>query len=146
MKPSKIAILSAALSLAVVAGCNRADETARTEPATTTPSTTPDTTTTPSTTTPSTSTATTDTTGTPDTTTAPGIEPTTPVPPATTTADATTSFDDMDTNNDGSISQDELPDTSSLRQNFSMADKDGNGTLSRAEVDAQRANTMPPGG
>lgn len=147
MKPSKIAILTAALSLAVVAGCNRADDTARTEPDTTTPATTPDTTTTPSTTTPSTSTATTDTTGTPDTTMTPGIEPTTPTPPAaTTTADATTSFDDMDTNNDGSISQDELPDTSSLRQNFTMADKDGNGTLSRTEVDAQRANTMPPGG
>ena len=76
----------------------------------------------------------------------PQDRPTAPVPPATTTADATTSFDDMDTNNDGSISQDELPDTSSLRQNFSMADKDGNGSLSRAEVDAQRANTMPPGG
>ena len=55
-------------------------------------------------------------------------------------------FDDMDINNDGSLSQDELSDTSSLRQSFSMADTDGNGTLSRAEVDAHRANTMPPGG
>lgn len=144
MRPSKTSILAAALSLAFVAACNKADKTAGindNEPATT--ASQPSDTTAPADTTAGTNTTATDATGTGTT----GIEPTTPAPPATTTmADATTSFDDMDTNNDGSLSQDELSDTNPLRQNFSAADKDGNGMLSRAEVDAQRNAMPPPGG
>ena len=145
MRPSKISILVAALSVVFVGACTETDKTADTsygnEPATTAsqPATeTPP----PADTTAGTNTSGTDATGTVGTT---GIEPAAPTPPATT-ADATTSFDDMDTNNDGSISQDELSDTSPLRKNFSTADKDGNGTLSRAEVDAQRNAMPPPGG
>lgn len=144
MRPSKISILAAALSLAFVAACNRADETADAnygnEPATTASQPATDTATAPSTAA-ATSPTTEDTTGSAGTT---GIEPAAPVPPATTTANATTSFDDMDVNNDGAISQDELSDTNPLRQDFSQSDKDGNGTLSRAEVEAHH-RTMPGG-
>jgi hypothetical protein len=158
MSPSKISIIAAALSLAFVGACNRADKTADNtydnKPATTADQPATDTTapadttaaTTPSSTTAGTNTAATDATGTTGTTSTTGTEPASPTSTSPTTmADATTSFDDMDTNNDGSISRDELSDTSSLRKNFSSADKDGNGSLSRAEVEAQR-QTMPPSG
>ncbi|GAB3367880.1 hypothetical protein GCM10027431_12360 [Lysobacter rhizosphaerae] len=163
MKPSKLSILAIALTVATFAGgCNRSDKAASTdknEPATTA-STTPETTapsTTEPTATPATSpppaiegtnTAATDTSsvaGTQSMTTPPA--PTTGMTGTTkTTADATTSFDDLDSNHDGAISRDELTDTNPLLQSFSAADKDGNGTLSRAEVDAQRGKTPPKGG
>ena len=136
-----VAVLAA---MALAGGCNKSDDTADTygtEPAATPeqPATTPPADT-------GTSTAATDTAGTqPEASTpAPTTAPATT--PPTTTADATTPFDDMDMNNDGSLSRDELPATSPLLQDFSTADKDGNGTLSRAEVDAQRGTMPPPGG
>jgi len=163
MKPSKLSILAIALTAAAFAGgCNRSDKavsTDKNEPATTT-STTPETTA-PSTTAPMATPATspppaiegTNTAAT-DTSSVAGTQSmTTPPAPTTgmtgtmkTTADATTSFDDIDTNHDGAISRDELTDTNPLLQSFSAADKDGNGTLSRAEVDAQRGKTPPKGG
>lgn len=147
MRPRQFSILAAALTVVFAAGCNRADETADTnynkEPATTA-SQTPADTSAPAQTTAGTNTSATDTTGTAGTS---GIEPTTPAPtPPATMADATTPFDDMDTNHDGSITHDELPDSSPLHQSFSTADKDGNGSLSRAEVDAVRKTMPPPGG
>ena len=66
--------------------------------------------------------------------------------PSATLADATTLFDDMDVNKDDGLSQDELPDTHPLRQGFTVADSDGNGMLSRAEVDSYRNKMPPPGG
>ena len=149
MKPGNLSILGIALATALAAAaCNRADETASTnsnEPATTQPA--------PETTAPASTAAGTNTAAT-DTTSATGTAPTTAAPTATapiatapiTTADATTPFDDMDINNDGSLSQDELSDTHPLRQAFTVVDSDGNGTLSRSEVDSYRSKMSPPGG
>lgn len=147
MKPSKLPLLAIALAAATFAGaCNRADDqtadTYGTEPATTATPEQPATTT-PADTASGTNTAATDATQ-PPTTTTPAPTATTPTEPMTT-ADASTPFDDLDINNDGSLSRDELPASNALSQDFSTADKDGNGTLSRAEVEAQRGN-MPPGG
>lgn len=47
-------------------------------------------------------------------------------------------FADMDANKDGGLSQDELAGNEMLRAHFSVADKDGNGSLSAAEVEAHR--------
>ncbi len=69
--------------------------------------------------------------------------------PATGAApmDSGTSFADMDKNKDGGVSKDELADTEMLHQHFSAADKDGNGSLSQAEVDGHRAEmAAKPGG
>ena len=149
MKPGNLSILGIALTTALAAtACNRADETASTysnEPAATSQ---PAQTTTPASTAAGTNTAATDTTS------ATGTAPATAAPTATapiatapiTTADATTPFDDMDINNDGSLSQDELTDTHPLRQAFTVVDSDGNGTLSRSEVDSYRSKMAPPGG
>lgn len=152
MNPSKLSILTVALAAVFAGACNKADKSADTaysnEPAATATQPATDTTTPPATTDATgTNTATTDTTSATEptaTTPMPATSPTTDT--TTTTANAVTSFDDMDTNNDGSISLDELSDTSALRQNFPTADKDGNGSLSRAEVEAQRGTMPPPGG
>ena len=144
MRLGNASILGMALVAAVaMTACNRADETASTydEPAATTDqpaatSTTPAATATP-TQVAGTNTAATD---------AEAPTSTAPVAAANTMADATTLFDDMDVNNDSGISQDELPDSHPLRQAFTVVDSDGNGLLSRAEVDSYRAKTPPPGG
>ena len=138
MRIANVSILGMALAAAIAAtACNRADETASTgynEPATTADQ--PDTAATPPATAPAT------------TASADAETPTStaPVASASTMADATTSFDDMDVNNDNGLSQDELPDSHPLRQAFTVVDGDGNGMLSRAEVDSYRAKTVPPGG
>ncbi len=65
------------------------------------------------------------------------------MPPAdegmATTADNMT-FAEMDTNQDGGISLDELSPDQMLHQHFDMADADGNGMLSEAEVNQHRAD------
>jgi len=71
--------------------------------------------------------------------------PSTPAPAAP--VDSGMSFEDMDKNKDGGISKDELADTEMLSQHFSTADKDMDGKLSKAEVDAHRAEmAATPGG
>ncbi|MDQ3617981.1 MAG: hypothetical protein M3374_04600 [Pseudomonadota bacterium] len=50
------------------------------------------------------------------------------------------SFAQMDRNSDGSITRDELTAGDMLHENFSMADADGNGMLSEAEVAQYRAD------
>lgn len=50
------------------------------------------------------------------------------------------SFADMDKNGDSSISKDELSDADMLHQHFSVADADGDGKLSDAEVMKHRAD------
>jgi len=77
----------------------------------------------------------------------PATEPMPATPAPAATADSGMSFEDMDKNKDGSITKDELADTEMLSQHFAAADKDGDGKLSKAEVDAHRA-AMPakPGG
>jgi hypothetical protein len=52
--------------------------------------------------------------------------------------DSGQSLAEMDKNKDGSLTQDELAENEMLRQHFTQADKDGNGSLSQAEVDAHR--------
>lgn len=148
MDTRKLSLLAVALAAAAfIGGCSRTERTADTaygtEPAQPTPSE-PATAPAPAGNAAGTNTAATDTTGTQPATTPPA--PTTTAPPAPmTTADATTPFDDLDKNKDGGLSRDELPATSPLLQDFSTADKDGNGMLSQSEIDQQRG-TMPPGG
>jgi hypothetical protein len=166
MKPSKLSILAIALTAATLTfagGCNRSDKAAYTDKNKNEPATTASTT--PETTAPSTTEPTAPATSPPpaiegtntaatDMSSVAGTQSMTPTPAPTTdmtgttktTANATTAFDDIDTNHDGVISRDELTDTNPLLQSFSAADKDGNGTLSRAEVDAQRGKTPPKGG
>jgi Ca2+-binding EF-hand superfamily protein len=50
------------------------------------------------------------------------------------------SFADMDKNHDGKLTKDELAPTDMLAQHFSVADADGNGALSEAEVTKHRAD------
>lgn len=50
------------------------------------------------------------------------------------------SFADMDKNGDGGISKDELASGQMLYDHFSVADADGNGMLSEAEVTKHRAD------
>lgn len=49
-------------------------------------------------------------------------------------------FADMDKNKDGSVTPDEMMDSEMLHQHFSVADSDGNGMLSEAEVIKHRAD------
>lgn len=49
-------------------------------------------------------------------------------------------FAQLDANSDGSVSMDELSPTDMLHQHFSVADADGNGTLSEAEIQQHRAD------
>lgn len=50
------------------------------------------------------------------------------------------SFAEMDKNKDGGIAKDELPATDMLYEHFSVADADGDGKLSEAEVTKHRAD------
>lgn len=76
---------------------------------------------------------------------APATEPYAPAPAEP--ADSGMSFEEMDKNNDGGITKDELADTEMLSQHFAAADKDGDGKLSQSEVDAHRAEmAAQPGG
>jgi hypothetical protein len=50
------------------------------------------------------------------------------------------SFAELDANADGSVSMDELSPTDMLHQHFSVADADGNGMLSEAEIQQHRAD------
>ncbi|MEO5630229.1 MAG: hypothetical protein ABIQ62_10755 [Thermomonas sp.] len=50
------------------------------------------------------------------------------------------SFADMDKNHDGGVTHDEMMDTEMLHQHFSVADADGDGKLSEAEVIKHRAD------
>lgn len=73
------------------------------------------------------------------------VEPAPPMPePAAAPVDSGMSFADMDKNADAGIAQDELADTEMLYQHFSVADTDGDGKLSSAEVDAHRAAMAAP--
>ncbi len=54
--------------------------------------------------------------------------------------DDTMSFAEMDKNGDGGIMQDELPSTAMLHMHFTVADADGDGKLTAAEVDKHRAD------
>ena len=49
-----------------------------------------------------------------------------------------------DGNVDGGISRDELPENDRLREQFDAADRDGNGSLSQAEVDQHDSETRQP--
>jgi hypothetical protein len=68
------------------------------------------------------------------------------MPADTMPADATAmagdemTFAQMDANGDGSVSMDELSPTDMLHQHFSVADADGNGMLSEAEITQHRAD------
>ena len=84
--------------------------------------------------------------------TAPAADPyaTSPAPaadanlPATTAAGNDTSagmtFEQMDKNQDGGITPDELSSTEMLYEHFSVADADGNGQLSADEIVKHRAD------
>ncbi|MFS8137581.1 MAG: EF-hand domain-containing protein [Thermomonas sp.] len=50
------------------------------------------------------------------------------------------SFADMDKNHDGSVTADELMDTDMLHQHFAVADSNGDGKLSEAEIMKHRAD------
>jgi hypothetical protein len=77
----------------------------------------------------------------------PATEPMPPTPAPAAPVDSGMSFEDMDKNKDGGISKDELADTEMLSQHFAGADKDSDGKLSKAEVDAHRAEmAAAPGG
>lgn len=66
-----------------------------------------------------------------------GTEPTATEPMA---AGDDKSFTEMDANSDGSVTQDELSPDDMLHQHFSVADADGDGKLSEAEVTKHRAD------
>lgn len=77
----------------------------------------------------------------------PATEPTPSTMASAAPVDSGMSFEDMDKNKDGGIAKDELADTEMLSQHFSAADKDGDGKLSKAEVDGHRAEmAAKPGG
>ncbi len=59
-------------------------------------------------------------------------------------SDGDKSFTDMDKNSDGGISKDELAPGDMLYDHFSVADADGNGMLSEAEVTKHRADMKAP--
>ncbi len=58
-------------------------------------------------------------------------------PPATDDGKA---FADLDKNSDGGVAMDELAATDMLHQHFTVADSDGDGKLTQAEVDKHRAD------
>lgn len=65
------------------------------------------------------------------------------MPPAATPAtpvDSGMSFADMDQDGDGGVRREELAESEMLYQHFSVADTDGNGQLSEAEVEQHRAD------
>ncbi len=132
MKPSPIVLpVLLACALAVLTGCNRSvpdDDTAKpaadaAPAAATTP--TPD----PYANTPA---------------------PDADVPAATTSADgndtsAGLTFEQMDKNQDGGITPDELSSTEMLYEHFAAADADGNAQLSADEIVTHRANMAASG-
>lgn len=63
-----------------------------------------------------------------------------PGEPITGAAGDDKSFTEMDANSDGSVTQDELSPNDMLHQHFSVADADGDGKLSEAEVTKHRAD------
>lgn len=73
------------------------------------------------------------------------VEPAPPMPdPAAAPVDSGMTFAEMDKNGDGGVTHDELASTEMLDQHFSVADTDGDGTLTSAEVDAHRAAMGEP--
>ncbi len=78
-----------------------------------------------------------------DATTPPPDAATAPAPmaagamPAAAAGD--TPFADLDTNHDGSLTKDELPDGEMLKDHFSKADTNGDGKLSETEAASHRA-------
>ena len=77
----------------------------------------------------------------------PATEPTPSTAASAAPVDSGMSFEDMDQNKDGGIAKDELPSTEMLSQHFSAADKDGDGKLSKSEVETHRAEmAAKPGG
>ena len=69
-----------------------------------------------------------------------------PEPAATPAApvDSGMTFAAMDKNGDGGVIVDELAPTEMLHQHFSVADADGDGKLTSAEIDAHRAAMDAP--
>lgn len=63
-----------------------------------------------------------------------------PADPAPAVANNEMSFAEMDKNSDGGITHDEMSDADMLHQHFSVADADGDGKLSEAEVSKHRAD------
>jgi hypothetical protein len=125
MKQKTLPILVVLLATAVLAvACKKTEETTITPPAATEPAPAP----------------------------APEAPPpaTEPMPAATPPAEAVDSgmsFDEMDKNKDGGITKDELADAEMLSQHFATADKDGDGKLSKSEVEGHRAEMAgKPGG
>jgi hypothetical protein len=59
--------------------------------------------------------------------------------PAAPPVDSGMTYAEMDRNGDGGITRDELDAGEMLYQHFDVADTDGDGVLSQAEVDAHRA-------
>ena len=64
-----------------------------------------------------------------------------PAQPAQQPAQQGATFESLDTNSDGRISKEEAAVNSSVTEQFSRYDKDGNGFIERAEVSA--SNTTP---
>lgn len=62
------------------------------------------------------------------------------MPAAAAMAGNEMAYADMDKNHDGNLMKDELAETDMLYQHFSVADTDGNGKLSEAEVMKHRAD------
>lgn len=63
--------------------------------------------------------------------------PANPNPPMGTTE---LSFAEMDKNSDGGVTHDEMSDADMLHQHFSVADSNGDNTLSEAEIMKHRAD------
>ncbi|GAA4854648.1 hypothetical protein [Luteimonas vadosa] len=55
-------------------------------------------------------------------------------------ADSGMTFAQLDANGDGGVTMDELAPTEMLHAHFSVADADGNGSLSQAEITKHRAD------
>ncbi len=124
---NKHAVLLAVLipGLAVLAGCNDRDADDTAAPVATTPA--------------------------PADTTPAAPMPADPMPAADMPADSMSdhdmaamgkemSFADMDKNHDGGVTHEEMMDTDMLHQHFSVADADGDGKLSEAEIVKHRAD------
>ena len=70
----------------------------------------------------------------------PATEPMAPAATPPTPMDSGMSFADMDKDGDGGIRREELAESEMLYQHFAVADTDGNGQLSEAEVEQHRAD------